>query len=204
MITKLLFYKDENGPPGTPNNLSAGIYHENKIYFNDCIQSSPTNSMLAWNHVVITYNHGIKEMFLNSNLECTSQQDYFEDNFSAIYFAKNYAGAMDDIILYNRVLSIEEVDMLYDDPHTSTSNDNSFSQFKIFPNPTTNFVFIESNEIRCKINLVDRFGRILYSGAINQNRNLKISLENYPKGIYSIVFKNNEGMILHNESIIKF
>lgn len=72
----------------------------------------------AWNHVVLVRNSNVAAIYLNGVLQGTKAG--FDDNFSSSYFRFGNGwpgeftdGAIDDIRIYNRALSVNEVANLY-------------------------------------------------------------------------------------------
>ena len=61
---------------------------------------------------------------------------------------------------------------------------------KVYPNPTTNEVTIDANSKINKIELYDLTGK-----KVKENNSNKIYLEAFPKGIYILKFKTDNGTI---------
>ena len=64
-----------------------------------------------------------------------------------------------------------------------------FNSFKIYPNPTNDFVTVESESTVDKIEVYNLLGQLIISQKSN-----KINLSDYNKGIYmiQIVFENGQ------------
>ena len=74
-----------------------------------------------WNHVVATYNGQHAKVYLNGKMQAlgttNNEKIHMNDNPVTIGtegYGNHYTGEMDDIRIYNRVLSDEEVKALYD------------------------------------------------------------------------------------------
>ncbi|MBN2683561.1 MAG: right-handed parallel beta-helix repeat-containing protein [Bacteroidales bacterium] len=80
-------------------------------------------------------------------------------------------------------------------------NLNSLSKFAIFPNPTTDCLFIEvDNDKDIEFELVDNFGSIVMKSTINTNI-FEIYLGFLKSGIYTILFYSNK-QLLERKNII--
>ena len=77
---------------------------------------------LCWYNIISTYNNGVWNLYVNGRLESsnTAQSNFIlQDGFSRIAFGKKgesfgdwYKGKMDDVRIYNRVLTQDEIDSL--------------------------------------------------------------------------------------------
>jgi hypothetical protein len=75
-------------------------------------------------------------------------------------------------------------------------------QIKVYPNPTTHFLYVSHPELNSFfIYLVDLNGKLIYSGNINKEEPLDIS--NYSIGIYIVTIENKESNKKNNYKIIK-
>ena len=94
---------------------------------------------LCWYNIISTYNNGVWNLYVNGRLESsnTSQNRFIlQDGFSKIAFGKKgesfgdwYKGKMDDVRIYNRVLTQDEIDSLsFNGTGTRVSDDISICQ----------------------------------------------------------------------------
>lgn len=74
----------------------------------------------AWTHVVYTYQSGVNKLYMNGSLLGTDQQNTaFSANYTTLVLGYNpfdnkYCGGnIDELRIYNRALSAEEVSVLY-------------------------------------------------------------------------------------------
>ena len=75
-------------------------------------------------------------------------------------------------------------------------------QIKVYPNPTSQFLYVTHPEISSFfIHIVDLNGKLMYSGTINKEEPLDIS--NYSTGIYVVTIENKESNKKNNYKIIK-
>ena len=78
----------------------------------------------------------------------------------------------------------------------------SLNEFKIYPNPVKDFLFIESpNSSIDEVQLLDLQGKIIHHQLIS-SESIKLDIKNLPKGIYILQIKSKH-QILQTEKIIK-
>ncbi len=135
-------------PPNSDFTLSAwnyGIYvltyYAMSGYAYNHILNGTTSFVqnLCWYNIISTYNNGVWNLYVNGRLESsnTSQNRFIlQDGFSKIAFGKKgesfgdwYKGKMDDVRIYNRVLTQDEIDSLsFNGTGTRVSDDISICQ----------------------------------------------------------------------------
>lgn len=79
-------------------------------------------------------------------------------------------------------------------------NSNTFSafkEFKVYPNPTSNEIFIYCNESLVAVKLVSYDGKLLL-----ESQNKHLSIHNFPSGVYFLILETESGQI-GNQKIIK-
>ncbi|MFT4545136.1 MAG: hypothetical protein ACI9UR_000419 [Bacteroidia bacterium] len=65
----------------------------------------------------------------------------------------------------------------------------SSKQFQVWPNPTTDFISVRSNETLSSgsiVRIVDVLGKVVYSQSVNLNE-FQVPMENLPDGIYTLL-----------------
>jgi hypothetical protein len=78
------------------------------------------------------------------------------------------------------------------------------SSFNIYPNPTIDFVFIESpNERTFQINIFSAQGTLLKSIQNSNSTRTSISFESLPKGMYFIQIKTNNQVSTTQKIIVQ-
>ncbi|PIZ05658.1 MAG: hypothetical protein COY57_06100, partial [Flavobacteriales bacterium CG_4_10_14_0_8_um_filter_32_5] len=87
------------------------------------------------------------------------------------------------------------------DPISSIKENEIISDFKIFPNPATNYVYFEqigkTQSLEFKVELIDMFGRTVVETLTTKANRIDVS--NINKGIYFIRFINN----INSQLIVK-
>jgi gliding motility-associated-like protein len=92
---------------------------------NVVVGATTLSSTKCWYNIVQTYDNGNWNMYVNGVLESsdlTQTRFILQDGFSKIFFGKKgesdgdyYKGKMDDIRIYNRIVTSDEIDALYNE-----------------------------------------------------------------------------------------
>ena len=108
-----------------------------------------------------------------------------------------YADEIDDIRFYKRVLSATDVNNLYNESGLLSSNDFTFSDFSMHPNPTNGLINISSSE---KIKSLEVFS--LEGRKIKEVTNSTIDISDLSNGMYLVQVKTEAGNV-GSKKIIK-
>ena len=159
-----LFYKDEQG------NQTNSFYIQQ--HFNVL---PPANT---WHNLVIRKTSNIIELFLNGTSIGTTTTYGFA-NFSPSFltkfgnqYADYYNGKLDDIGIWNRDLTQQEITDLYNGTlGISNLSENSIS---IYPNPSNNHITIDAGDLTTmngySIKIEDAQGQQVFQNAVNQQQ----------------------------------
>lgn len=112
---------------------------------------------------------------------------------------KRYQGYVDDIRVYYRSLTANEITALFQEPNPATVGINEKENkmnVKIFPNPATNNVTISCDGNISSVAVFDLSGKLI----LTQNQN-NFSIEDLANGIYSIVVSTENGV--HIDKLVK-
>ena len=148
----------------------VAIYSDNdvQLYVNNVLQSSPTGP-------------GNTLSTIPSNSIFRIGQAFHDNNMETFYFGK-----IDDIRIYNRTLSLVEIDSLYIEanPTLGINYLDIKPSVEIYPNPFTEYLNISNfrDEI---ITITDLYGKTIYT--IRQVGDFKIETTNWNPGIYFII-----------------
>ena len=150
----------------------------------DGVKENSAITPVSWPYLANTepLTIGKSNLFLNSI-----------DNFSY------YSGLIDDVRIYNRVLNENEISELYNSASTKimTSMNDSY---KIYPNPSKEYIIIETETDDFNYTIYDISGKIVLKG----NNNKKIDIQNFVHGVYTIKIKDNiDNKLLTKKIIIK-
>ena len=171
-----------------------------------------------WVHLVVTtcLENNISKIYINSVLDNTQSALQFNSTTTAdLFIGKDeltesgvfqccdgyfFNGGIDEVRLYNRKLTDEEVVALYEYKGIT----NSLSTIKepsinIYPNPVNNTLFIktESEQID-EMSLINISGQSVYQGKFKN----EISVSGFTSGIYFLQLKNKNGGIIKTEKVV--
>ena len=106
-----------------------------------------------------------------------------------------FNGAIDDVRIYNRCVSEQEVDLLFEDsPSTLESFDEA--GFSLSPNPSASTVIIRASqtELLQHIQLIDGLGRIVREERFSPTNAHVLDLSGMKKGLYRIVVLDEQSI----------
>jgi len=164
------------------------------------IKSLSTINDNKWYMVSATrdFPSGEFKLYINGNLENSGITGLNELNSAEYIGVGNdpcginandrwFAGSLDDIKIYNRVLLESELQLLFKEGGYNGVNQSFIDQFVVFPNPSSGVINlrISNNEIPIKLEIFDINGRVCYiSNYWATDR--KIDLSGLQKGLYVI------------------
>jgi hypothetical protein len=146
------------------------------------INTLKTTSINAgtWYHITITKSGGNVKHFINSNEQSNETiTDYPNTNFPSVTYwnigaffntqtgdiYRELNGSMDDIRLYNRALTLQEVIDLYQEiPPVLSLNENHNHALNIFPNPAQDLINIASDTPLKSVIITSIDGKQVYAG----------------------------------------
>jgi len=165
----------------------------------------------TWQHVVATIKNGDYVVYVNNSINAaghltTIPPSYFFTvgvAFDRTTYKAYYTGAIDDIRIYNRVLSPSEVSALYNETPLSTANiSNTQPQIDIYPNPAAKFATIKFPNANAKgsVQLIDIAGHVLLQKVIDGTV-MNIELPALKNGIYVARIDYNGDVVYRNITI---
>ena len=175
-----------NGSPANPNNNwhqwvitngPGGIYYYFDGNYAGGVTTSIGNTMVAG-----------KKFFMGSCPDSTGLVAYQDA------YLNNWNGKLDDIGVWNRQLTQQEITALYNGVTVGASDLSESKSFSIYPNPTQNIININVNseDLGLPIKLFDIYGKLALSKTIDQ-KDFNLDLTNLAKGIYLLRFEDNKG-----------
>ncbi len=204
-----LWCKPDSIPPewfGLINNWSGfdqGGYFlginpaNNRIRFNlnmgtlPFMESSSTFNQNEWMHIVATYDGSAGNLYINGVLESTeiynlpipqSSDPFFiarqADQAQAFYY-----GSMDELLVYDRAITEEEVEQIFTRLPSSLANINTNNALKISPNPCLNNLALEHTTKNVdQVHIYDIRGILIYKAALHKTH--KVDVSNLQTGSY--------------------
>ncbi len=115
----------------------------------------------------------------------------------------SFEGRLDELRIYNRVLSDDEKSLLCKGEEVNSLNSfDLMSDLKIHPNPINDFFYMDysTEELIESIDLFDNTGKML--GVLIPNGN-KVVMQSLADGIYFASFKNKDNQIVAVKKILK-
>jgi hypothetical protein len=175
-----------NGSPANPNNNwhhwvitngPGGIYYYFDGNYAGGVTTSIGNTMVAG-----------KKFFMGSCPDSTGLVSYQDA------YLNNWNGKLDDIGVWNRQLTQQEITALYNGVAVGASDLSESKSFSIYPNPTQNIINIKVNpeDLGLPIKLFDIYGKLALSKTIDQT-DFNLDLTNLANGIYLLRFEDNKG-----------
>jgi hypothetical protein len=176
------------------------------------INGSPANPNNNWHHWVATngpggidfyfdgnYAGGIttsigntmvagKKFFMGSCPDSTGLVAYQDA------YLNNWNGKLDDIGVWNRQLTQQEITALYNGGTVGLNDLHQPVSFSVYPNPAQNIINIKVNpeDLGLPIKLFDIYGKLALSKTIDQ-KDFNLDLTNLANGIYLLRFEDNKG-----------
>ena len=115
-------------------------------------------------------------------------------NLNIAFTAPNYLTIFGTYSVFRNESHFGLSRIIIPDANMSTS-DNFVNQtnVKIYPNPTKDIVFIESNDIINSLEIYDMQGKVLKKHS-NNNKKAQITIQNLPNSIYLVKVKTDKGI----------
>ncbi len=177
-----------------------------------CYDSNDHLKKGQWYHFVAVVGEDYNTGYLNGkemlnrryNFGNSSSSQFFEDAVvhERLWLGRGYwdrspqffEGGIDELRIYNRPLSGEEVEKLYGDAldsFTSTGQESTVGQvFNIYPNPAKDNINYDLRNIKADIHgfrISDLTGKTIISKTLVSKRG-NLDVKNWPAGIYNIEF----------------
>lgn len=190
-----------------------------RVYVDTTIYSS----QYSWNHVVSTYDGESNKLYVNGILSNELPQfGYLTQNQNDIIFGgwfnytgeeceftKSFSGKIDDIGIWDRCLSDEEINKLYVTTNQTTlslTSEFESNRISIYPNPTTDIININLDNLSKfeggKVKIMSMSGQIVYEENITQSKITLSVADRFSKGIYIVTTTDSDGNILSNEKLV--
>ena len=181
---------------GTPNPVNGkwyGVISDGSSISQNAISKTTTTN--AWVMLTFTYDGSNINTYINGVLEASNSfSGNIGYNAGSLYIGYNglagqyFNGKIDDITIYNRAISQNEITNMYNNTTTSIpALTKSQDEISVYPNPFENLITIgnisNSNNVY-SAEIFDLTGKLI----LRSNEN-KISTEMLPKGFYFLTVK---------------
>lgn len=178
----------------------TGTYSNNSINTN------------SWVHLVLIREENVSKYYIDNVLTHTATADSAGSTYNPISdfiigsgrstTNQFFHGIIDDIRVYNRVLSSSEIDDIYNESNPALSvsvNHQQVNNINIYPNPARETIHISSNGKVKALKLFNILGKVV----IDTKNTKNLSIQNIPKGIYTLSIELENG-IIKQEKIVKY
>lgn len=167
-----------------------------KVYVNGIEVSTDANNA-GW---TTDYN-----LVLNNTIMTFGCRNNKDDN-NIPFYNLFYNGKIDDIGIWSRALSQEEIANLYNNNLSANSFENTESLITVYPNPTNSFIFVDcSNSIDIlgsEIKIDNTLGQEIYRSKLTEQVE-KISLGSIAtSGLYIIHITDRNGKTISTNKVI--
>ncbi|MCH2044932.1 MAG: T9SS type A sorting domain-containing protein [Saprospiraceae bacterium] len=175
----------------------------------------------AWHHVVISGDSSSQNVYIDNVLTGTGPgilvlTNMIKNQIGTAVTRGSWSsapigpsefpfdGSIDDVRIYNRTLSVGEVDTLFNEsnPVVSTGIQETAADESVIisPNPANQVINIQTDISIHRIELIDMYGRIVreYTNVANQ-----INVGGLDKGFYFLRLSDKEGTVLASKKILK-
>ena len=200
------------GSPSDNNLCSAAVYKAELMFNAFGVSYSVYTGQIVndsnWHNTVITYDGEILKVFLDT-VEVASESRNLNTVNSSFYIGRRVGqdnqfmdGLIDDIRLYSRALSSEEIDSLYKEEYISSTVEIGFSKYKLeqnFPNPckvSTSIPYYIQEKGLVTFKVYNALGieiqAISTTVLVPGNYSIKLNTGNYSNGIYFYKMEIND------------
>lgn len=177
---------------------------------------TPVVDYSQWNCYVVTYDAVTQEgkIYVNGVADSMNMGAYSDVSNTPIFIGARpfwtgnggpaffFMGAIDEVNIYNRVLTQQEVDSLC--PSISMSVENmDRPHLSVYPNPSNGHVVINISQqvVGASITVTNSLGQIVDSRDSFDGKTLTLSLEGLPRGIYQLRI-TQDNVVVTSENLI--
>ena len=155
----------------------------------------------VWHHCVLISENGLVQIYLDNSFKSSynfPNMNITGTNFSigSIFYNNPtygyswFNGVIDDIHLYNRVITEDEIKALYEGAISKTTDLYNLD-VNVYPNPTSKMLNFCNLSSMASVSIYDLNGKLLLNTSILNNQ---IDMSELPKGIYAVVIKDKNNI----------
>lgn len=168
-----------------------------------------TINLNTWTHVVFTWSSsGLHQVYINNTLTTSSSLGSHTINVTTpVNFfigaqsplSRLFNGSIDDVRIYNRVLSATDVSALYNEPNPATvgisESEPLLAEPMIFPNPAGQTLSIRANKVM-PFSIQNELGQTVSTGNLTPENNYAQEIENLKPGVYFLTTEASRKKII--------
>jgi len=160
-----------------------------------CVSSTEILEEEEWYHIVSMYDGATLKIYVNGDLNAEETFDP-STGISVLPYSltigydmygqgSNYLkGNLDEVKIFNTVLTEDEIGQLYSEFTMTHTQEIKDSDFSIYPNPTSDWLFIDTSFEIEQVNVIYSNGRVLKE--IKWQDQNRINVSSLPMGWYLI------------------
>lgn len=155
--------------------FGIGVYKNNQWFalgFNYVAGFDLTSGVVAdstqWHHIVHIYEAGTMKIYIDGVLKA-SQPKKLNTTFSHLFIGNRpdepsdsyYTGDVDEVMIYNRALTQDEINALYDVNLAVKNTKNNSLNCTVYPNPAKEVLQVKNAKAGAIIRITDMTGKLL-------------------------------------------
>ena len=191
------------------NNTSGNGLYAQIGYSGNNNTSIITNINLTlnnWHHIVLTYTNGTGKFYKDGALIYTQTGlTTISPTSNVLLFGKApwasnanlYNGKLDDIGIWNRALTQQEISALYNYAPASVNNLNC-KKFSVYPNPAQDKLYIKDLPDGMQLKIYNAIGQLML---VSDQK--EINIASLSKGNYFISLFDEQKQLIQNQLLIK-
>jgi len=154
-----------------------------------------------------THNCAATTMPIATSIKEGSNQDaQLQTAMDSIYLLASDSLQLVQLLPYTNFTTYEEINANRPLSNLDTAQlliDNNLPvfEYKIFPNPTTDYLTVETSDVLEAMYVLDSHGKLLYEVDLSDELRFQVDLNSYPKGNYRLLMIYNEEKL--SASIVK-
>ncbi len=206
-----LFSKRNPGSGWNATNYALCLYDLNRVL---CLAGN-TGSLWSpieppipdtqWHNLAYIYANGYQQVWLDNQLVIADplQQHFVTQSNHGVTIGENFSGAMDDIRFYDRALSPQEVDLLFQETSSCSTNglaEQTAAAFLVMPNPATDVLTVQVQNATGLLELFDATGRSVQRITVRGTTST-LDLGHLNSGLYLLRYSNGSEAVV--QRIIK-
>lgn len=187
------------------NNLVYGLAIQgadlvNFGYANDLTAAGYGTSGQAWIHVVTTFDGTTAKIYHNGVERASGNKSAWNTQNSNFFLGGNYDISVDDLKIYNRVLTPTEITNLYNYNSLLATDDFNSPNLKatIFPNPASDYFIIETDNELSSIAIYSLQGQ-----KVMATTSKTINISGLSKGVYLVRIEDQNNAVSTQKLIVK-